>query len=840
VTPDALAVAPQAVIGRYQVREKLGSGAFGSVYRAYDPQLDREIALKILRPEALSSPLAVERFRREARAAAKMHHPHIVPVHDAGQHGKHFFIASAFIRGRTLASAIPEEGLDQRRTAQLALQLVEALAYAHQQGVLHRDVKPANIMVDDQDNLYLMDFGLAGWAEQASTRLTEAGVVMGTPAYMAPEQARGDVRQVGPAADLYSAGVVLYEMLTGRVPFEGSLAMVLFNVVRAPPPPPSRHRPGLDPRLEAICLKALAKQTAERYLSGQEMAAALQGWLQGQESRPLLNLPAAPRPQPAPPTMGRAHPPGSSPDEGREKVVHSPVAKSLSLPTPLADAVSEPGSVVPIGGGPRKQRSRSSGVPSRRGRLQEAGAELDEAQPHGPLQERRPWLLTAGVVVAGALGLAVLLFPIRFPWRSEVPPPDLRADIEECLKLNRIGKSGSPYIEKAAPLRIAVWRAAAEQGSPEGQFLLSRCLELGAGTAKNDAEAIQWCRKAADQGYPLAQHNLGARSVTGEGVARDEVAAAQWYRKAADQGFVWSQHNLGDCYRDGRGVPKDVTEAVKWYRKAAGQGFPPAQNNLGACSANAWGVPKDEAEAVKWYRKAAEQGNPEAQFNLGLCHEKGQGVPRDDKEAVGWYRKAAEQNNAPGQNNLGNCYLHGRGLTKDDKEAVKWFRKAIEQNNANAQNNLGDCYFNAWGVPRDEREAVEWFRKAAHQGNDLAQNSLGICHANGWGVSKDDSEAVKWYRQAADQGLALAQFSLGCCYHNGQGVPSDEEEAVKWYRQAADQGNDLAQYNLGACYDKGQGVPNDKTEAVKWYRKAADQGNARAKERLKKLAGKEK
>jgi len=311
-TPAAVAVAPLAVIGRYQVREKLGSGAFGTVYRAYDPQLEREIALKVLRPEALASPQAVERFQREARAAAKMHHPHIVPVHDAGPHGEQFFIASAFIPGCTLDSAIPEEGLGPGRAARFTLQLAEALAYAHKQGVLHRDVKAANIMLDDQDTLYLMDFGLAGWAEQASTRLTKAGTVMGTAAYMAPEQASGDVQQVGPAADLYSAGVVLFELLTGHVPFEGPLVAVVYNAVHTLPQPPSQCRPGLDPQLEAICLKALAKKPGERYTSGQEMAAALQEWLAGQRVPPHTVTP----------TLAEAGPADSSAGSGPATAVH--------------------------------------------------------------------------------------------------------------------------------------------------------------------------------------------------------------------------------------------------------------------------------------------------------------------------------------------------------------------------------------------------------------------------------------------------------------------------------------------------------------------------------------
>src|SRR5579884_2181539 len=184
--------ADMTVVGRYEVRARLGAGAFGAVYRAYDPQLEREVALKMLRQETLASPQAVERFRREAKAAARMLHPNIVPVHDAGQHGNDFYIASAFIAGGTLSAQVPEKGMEPTRAVGLVVQLLDALAYAHSQGVLHRDVKPDNCLVDDQGRLYLTDFGLAGWREQQRSRMTKLGAVLGTAAYMAPEQAKGD------------------------------------------------------------------------------------------------------------------------------------------------------------------------------------------------------------------------------------------------------------------------------------------------------------------------------------------------------------------------------------------------------------------------------------------------------------------------------------------------------------------------------------------------------------------------------------------------------------------------------------------------------------------------
>jgi formylglycine-generating enzyme required for sulfatase activity/serine/threonine protein kinase len=267
------------VIERYEVRELLGSGSFGSVYRAFDPWLGREVALKVLRTEMTASPQAVERFLREAKAAAKLDHPHIVAVFDAGRAGDVYYIASAFIKGGTLASAIPESGMEPRRAAELAAQLASALGYAHRQGVVHRDVKPANILLDEQGSLRLMDFGLAGWTQEECTRLTKAGAIMGTPAYMAPEQASGDTAQVGPASDLYSAGVVLYELLTGCRPFEECHpAALMYLIVHEAAAPPSARRPGLDANLEAICLKAMAKKPADRFADGEAMAAALRAW----------------------------------------------------------------------------------------------------------------------------------------------------------------------------------------------------------------------------------------------------------------------------------------------------------------------------------------------------------------------------------------------------------------------------------------------------------------------------------------------------------------------------------------------------------------------------------
>ncbi len=274
-------------IGRFEVRGRIGQGAFGTVYRAYDPHLGREVALKVPNPETLNSPKRVERFLREARASAGLRHPHIVPVYDAGQDAGRYFIASAFIDGKKLADTFDEKGTDLRRAARLVRELAEALAYAHEQGIVHRDVKPDNIMVDGDGRVHLMDFGLAARLDDEA-RLTNDGAILGTPSYMAPEQARGQEGEARPAADQYSAGVVLYELLTGRVPFDGPPAIVIHNQVHTEPDRPTRWRREIPKDLEAICLKALAKRPEDRYRSCGALANDLRRWLEDEpvQARP--------------------------------------------------------------------------------------------------------------------------------------------------------------------------------------------------------------------------------------------------------------------------------------------------------------------------------------------------------------------------------------------------------------------------------------------------------------------------------------------------------------------------------------------------------------------------
>jgi serine/threonine protein kinase len=268
-------------LGRYRIRRCLGRGGMGSVYLAHDTQLDRPVALKL--PHfGVDHGDALVRFYREARTAGRLQHPNICPVYDVGEVEGVHYLSMAYIEGEALSAHTREyRKRPPREAAALVRTLALALDEAHRHGVIHRDLKPSNIMMNRRGEPMVMDFGLAREVRSDSARHTHQGTILGTPAYMAPEQARGDVAAMGPGCDIYSLGVILYELLAGRVPFEGPTMEVLVQQIRDEPPPLSPLRPDLDPQLEAICRKALAKELSRRFTSMAELAQTLEDYLSG-------------------------------------------------------------------------------------------------------------------------------------------------------------------------------------------------------------------------------------------------------------------------------------------------------------------------------------------------------------------------------------------------------------------------------------------------------------------------------------------------------------------------------------------------------------------------------
>ncbi|MDW8277445.1 MAG: protein kinase [Anaerolineales bacterium] len=362
--------------GPYQIVAPLGEGGMAAVYKAYQPSMERYVALKVLPRQMAQSEEFLARFRREARLLAQLQHPHILPVFDYGEADGYTYIVMPFVQSGTLAHLLKARRLTYPEIRRIIVQIADALGYAHARGMIHRDVKPSNVLLDERGNCLLTDFGLARMAEPTSM-LTSSGAIMGTPAYMSPEQGAGGT--VDNRSDIYSLGVILYEMVTGRVPYSAETPIaVVFKHIQDPLPPARNFAPDLPDALELVLLKSLAKRPEDRYQTTDEFVHAIEealprGSAVGMASPAYdTNLPTMMEPTPRPPSR----PP--------------------SVVPPAVPPASRPPSTAPLDTHPLSQPPYPSAVSAR------------------PRKGAGIWgWIGAGVVIFGLIGLAVLALGVN-------------------------------------------------------------------------------------------------------------------------------------------------------------------------------------------------------------------------------------------------------------------------------------------------------------------------------------------------------------------------------------------------------------------------------------------
>ena len=879
-------------IGRYKLLQQIGEGGCGVVYMAeQDEPVQRRVALKVIKL-GMDTKQVIARFEAERQALALMDHPNIAKVLDGGatETGRLYFVME-LVRGIKITEFCDHNNLPTRERLELFMQVCRAIQHAHQKGIIHRDIKPSNILVTINDGVSVpkvIDFGIA---KATQGRLTDKTLFtafeqfIGTPAYMSPEQAVMTSLDIDTRSDIYSLGVLLYELLTGKTPFdskellEAGLDAMRRTIQEQEPQRPStklstmvegeltttakRHHtdaPKLisDVRgdLDWIVMKCLEKDRARRYETANGLASDLQRHL---DQEPVNACP--------PSNLYRF-----------QKLVRR---NKLAFAAAAAVAAS-----LLIGLGISTWmffQERAAKQEQARLRLQ-AEAQEQKAQTEAAKSQQVAQFLKdmlQGVGSSVALGRDTTILREILDKAAErvgkelTNQPEVEADLCNAIGEAYVAISQGDKAVKMYREALAVGRRLPGE---EHDCLATSLHDLGWALWVQDHLAHSAPKKLAEAeaSFREAQairrklfgneHRDVAASLIGLGYVLNvqplKLAEAETTMRAA---LAMRRRLFGDEHQDvadslkglayvlldrGEVVDAESTmrEALAMERKHAGDEQP--EKTAMFISDLAVFLERrgkfDEAEqlcreAIQIKKKlhTAEKALRLEQGRLSevLAH---QGRLAEAEAAQ---REAVESSREEDDRFIlaGSLVQLGNMLRRRDKqseaqtvyaEALPIYRKMADDGDAAAQTRTGCMYQLGQGVAANAPEAVRWFRAAAEQGDALAQGCLGDMYRQGQGVAEDAAEAVKWHRKAAEQGDALNQAILGDMYRRGQGVAIDAAEAVKWYRKATEYGLAIGQIRLGVMYANGEGVAKDPAEAVKWYRKAADEGDPTAQYNL--------
>lgn len=714
----------------------------GVVWRAFDRSLGQEVALKLLL--RAGDETQERRFAREGMLASTIDHPGVCRLISSGRwEGRQFLAYELVASAKTLHDVFPLARL--RRRVELIRDTALALGAAHALGVVHRDVKPANVLIDMAGQVRVTDFGAA--AGESLEDLTATGTLVGTPAYMAPEQITGERAAIGPPTDVWALGVMLYECVTGTSPFDAESLVEFLEKVKAGQFKPLEDSvPDLDPTLIRICLQAMEIRPEDRFPTGTAMGEALEVYLTSWTGEFAAVSPPSP---------------------GSRRL---PLALSLLCLACLGVAAWALTRTPPPAASPTPN-------------LASAGPSLASSTSPLPLSEleRR----ARGGDSEAALQLGLLL--AADPDRAYEAPRWLKAAAEAGWPAAWRGLGDLALAEDDGRRALQCWTRAIEGGDTETFARIGTAYAEGQGGVPSDwSEAVGYYRRGAEAGDPVAQERLAHGFYWGLGVKKSNAEAREWYAKAAEAGHPLGMTQLGIFEEFGyAGKPIRLAAARRWYERAAEAGDSKAKTNLGYLYQTGKGVKKDYEQALRLYRSAVAAGDHARAFErLGQCYRLGIGVAEDVSQAANLFERGVDAGSGLAARRLGDLF-EDEAPTK----ARRWFLRGGELGDARCWFDLGILHENGMGGPKNLERAAECYGKGDEEGNLAATTALGVSYEWGNGVKQDRTEAMRLYRKAADGDHYRAMAWIGLLYRKGKGVPKDSDKALEWFRRGAAKGD---------------------------------------------------
>ena len=739
--------------GKYRILKVLGQGGFGITYLAIQVRLDRKVAIKEFfmkdfceRNETTSQVTlgtagsretvnsCREKFWKEAKHIAHLNHPNIIHIIEVFDENSTSYYVMEYIEGGSLENKLGTTGLSMSDATRYILQVAETLKYIHKKNIAHLDIKPSNIMLNGNDEIVLIDFGVSKQYDFSTGGQTSVSPASCSFGYAPLEQYDPDgVKEFSPKPDIYSLGATYFKLLTGIIPLNA------FRITKDFLQENLKAK-GVPTAVISVICKSMEKLQENRFSDVSSFIEELNS----------ISLQVA-----------------DSSDKKDENIAYKQNEEGTAV-MPSQEEIDIWVKNVISGEYNTGRYERAFEYFSEYAKMGNATAQYYLGK-----------MYYEGQCVGGSRNYA-----IAAEWYRKSAE---QGNVDAQYSLGSMYENGEGVFKDYAKA-VEWYRKSAEQGNADAQYSLGSMYEYGLGVSEDWVKAVEWYRKSAEQGNANAQYNLGYSYEHGLGVSEDYSKAAEWYRKSAEQGNAkaveWYRKSAeqGNMYKYGLGVSQDYAKAAEWYRKSAEQGNATAQCQLGTMYEKGRGVSEDYAKAVEWYRKAAEQGYVYAQRYLGRLYELGLGVSRDFAKAVEWYRKSAEQGNADAQCQLGYMYKYGLGVSKDYAKAAECFRKSAEQGLVLDRM----VVIRKYGL--GSTKALERCRKDAEQGNAVAQCCVGEMYEKGRGVSQDYAKAVEWYRKSAEQGNATARYKMGVMCEQGRGISQDYVTAVEWYRKSAEQG----------------------------------------------------